>query len=203
MQGPSSVSSLAHPLILFDTSFSLQIQSHASKRKLHNLTKPMPSLHPIAKIKTSWRWLTTTTDQEKKPKTHQAPIQKASDYNNRKANLNPQKPTSHPTPPSPHLAIPEPALHRLQELKSPPPLPHSQSQSPTAPYSVGFKSRPLYRRTHSASRDLEEGGMGVEKAKVMKDEAVRVGKEGSEETGGENGGGRGEGCRRSGEGGWA
>ena len=170
----------------------------------------MPSLHPIANIKTSWRWLTTTTtDQKKKPKTHRAPIQQDSNYdnnnnnnnndNNQQANLSPQKRSSYPT--HPHLAIPEPALHRLQELKSPPPLPHSQSQSPTAPDSAGFKSRPLYRRTRSASRDLVEEGMGLEKVNVMgeKEKVVRgkvmVGDEGSEGAVGRGkGGGRMGGC---------
>lgn len=130
----------------------------------------MPSSHPLTTIKSSWRWL-TTNNRKNKPKTHQAPIQNDLKTNtnnsnnndnnkiNKKAmNLDSDKTSSYHTHP-PHLPKPEPAVHRLQELKSPPPIPLPPSE--TGPDSPGFKSRPLYRRTHSTpARDLAEGEEG-------------------------------------------
>lgn len=108
----------------------------------------MPSSHPIANFR---RWLTTPKKKKKKKaKTHQAPIQQGP---NKDVDTGLVKRASFQS--DTHLAKPEPALHRLQELKSPPPIPPPL----TGPDSTGFKSRPLYRRTHSSPANPAEGGM--------------------------------------------
>lgn len=107
----------------------------------------MPSSHPIANFR---RWLTTPKKKKKKAKAHQAPIQQGP---NKEVDTGLVKRASFQS--DTHLAKPEPALHRLQELKSPPPIPPPL----TGPDSTGFKSRPLYRRTHSSPANPAEGGM--------------------------------------------
>lgn len=105
----------------------------------------MSSSPPIAKIR---RWL-TTTKRNRKARTHQAPIRQGSNTE-RTTRLEKRKSFQE----DPHLAKPEPALHRLQELKSPPPI----APPSRGPDSTAFKSRPLYRRTHSSPANSAEGG---------------------------------------------
>ena len=162
----------------------------------------MPSHHPLTNVKSSLHWL-TTNNKKKKPKTHQAPIQNDSNNNSnntskRATNLNPKKPSSYQIDP-PHLPKPEPAVHRLQELKSPPPLPVPSSK--TGPDSPGFKSRPLYRRTRSSpARDrAEEGGVGVRGDVAIVEKVVGDGSG----YGGGGGGRKADGAKESeDEGGW-
>ena len=116
-------------------------------------TRPMPSSHPIATTKSPWRWL-TKKEEKKKPKANHAPTRHGSDQ---KAAVEPETPTKRSSyaQRDPHLAKPEPALHRLQELKSPPPIAPPTSTA-TGPDRPGFKSRPLYRRTRSSPADPAE-----------------------------------------------
>lgn len=93
----------------------------------------MPSSHSLPDLKTPWRWLTTKAKKKEDP---QSKSKRASFTN------------------STSLAKPEPALHRLQELKSPPPT--ASPPSTTGAEGRGFKSRPLYRRTGSSPANRPE-----------------------------------------------
>ncbi|KAF6233368.1 hypothetical protein HO173_008300 [Letharia columbiana] len=130
----------------------------------------MTPSHPSTQIKTPWRWLTTKTQK------------KNSDNNNN--NNNKKRATATPQPTSTkrnsftnHTILPKPqaAVHRLQELKSPPPNPIPQSQSSSGPDGLGFKSRPLYRRTRSCpATTAEDDGTtgGARGGKMARAEAV-------------------------------
>ena len=112
-----------------------------------------PTYPSMTNLKPLWRWLTPSKkNKNKQPKPHQAPTRTPSDTNDN-PNINNANINSHQS--ERHLPRkPQPAVHRLQELKSPPPIPLSDSPG------LAFKSRPLYRRTSSrpASTGEAEGG---------------------------------------------
>lgn len=143
---------------------------------------PMPPSHshshPLAALKSLWHHLTsmstttaTNTNTDNKPPTPQKP--NASPPTPTNASPTPinaqQPPTTKKKPPSEPestpLQKPKPALHRLQELKSPPPsFLLSSSSSPSPSYysspetgGVAFRSRPLFRRTSSRKGGEKDG----------------------------------------------
>lgn len=113
-------------------------------------------IHQMTNLKPLWRWLTPSKkNKNKQPKPHQAPTRTPSNTNE---NLNINNANNNSYQSERHLPRkPQPAVHRLQELKSPPPIPLSGSPG------LAFKSRPLYRRTSSrpaSTREAEGGEVG-------------------------------------------
>ena len=96
----------------------------------------MPSSQSLPDLKHPWRWLTTKAKKVTSKADPPSKTKRASFTN------------------STSLTKPEPALHRLQELKSPPPT--APPPSTTGSDSPGFKSRPLYRRTGSSPANRAE-----------------------------------------------
>lgn len=120
-----------HHLSLFANTIPHTRLLHKNNANPKPQTKLMPSSHPLPNLKRPWRWLTTRAKNTPPQEDPQRKTRRASFTN------------------CTSLAKPEPALHRLQELKSPPPL-------TAGPDSPGFKSRPLYRRTGSSPADRAE-----------------------------------------------
>lgn len=147
----------------------------------------MPSPHPIEPATTSWHWL-STKKKDTKPKAHQPPTPQPSNPNpnpnNNNKNQNTTSPHHHSNPPpfqtSPliHLSKPAPALHRRQELKSPPPLPLTNATASAE--SLNFRSRPLYRRTRSAPADTAAGDRAGDEGGRGRGSGERGGDEGTE-----------------------